>query len=109
MNPSQSLGRAVLVTPQLGVRASTAQRGTAAALIVATQNFDDARVLIVITIVNTLGIVLVIAAAEAMARDSTIGLLPAVADPPPARDRYDRFLAPSAVGSSSATTKGQRP
>ena len=109
MNPSQSLGRAVLVTPQLGVRASTAQRGSPTALIVATQTFDDARVPIVITIVNTLGIVLLIAAAKAMARDSTIVLLPAVADPPPARDHHDRFLAPSAVGSSSATSKGQRP
>ena len=64
---------------------------------------------IVITIVNALGIVLLIAAAKAMARDSTIGLLPAVADPPPGRDHYDRRLAPSAVGSLTATSKGQRP
>jgi hypothetical protein len=68
----------------------TAQRGTAAALIVATQNFDDARVLIIITIVNTLGIVLLIAAAKAMARDNSRAPLPVVADPPPGRDHYAR-------------------
>ena len=84
----------------------TAQRGTAAALIVATQNFDDARVLIIITILNALGIVLLIAAAKTMARDNALGLLPAVADPPPGRDHYDR---PLTVGSFSMSPKGDRP
>jgi BASS family bile acid:Na+ symporter len=69
---------------------ASAQRGTAAALIVATQNFDDARVLIVITILNTLGIVLLIGAAKAMARENSLAPLPAVADPPPGRDHYGR-------------------
>ena len=69
---------------------STAQRGTAAALIVATQNFDDPRVLVVITVLNTLGLALLIAAAKAMAPDNSVAPLPVVADPPPGRDHYSR-------------------
>jgi BASS family bile acid:Na+ symporter len=62
----------------------TAQRGTAAALIVAQANFEDPRVLVVITLVNTLGIVLLIAAAKVMSRDNGVSVLvpAAVADPP---------------------------
>lgn len=62
---------------------ATAQRGTAAALIVAQTNFDDPRVLVVITLVNTLGVVLLIAAAKVMSRENGFSaLVPASADPP---------------------------
>ncbi|MDO4239842.1 bile acid:sodium symporter [Micrococcus sp.] len=61
----------------------TAQRGTAAALIVATTAFDDPRVLVVIVILNTLGVVLLIAAARWMASDGGIQWLsPAGPDMP---------------------------
>ena len=61
----------------------TDQRGTSAALIVAQANFDGPRVLVVITLVNTLGIVLLIAAAKVMRRDNGYSvLIPAPADPP---------------------------
>jgi predicted Na+-dependent transporter len=64
----------------------TAQRGTAAALIVAQTNFDDPRVLVIITLVNTLGVVLLIAAAKVMNDENDFSVLTptAVADPPPA-------------------------
>ena len=88
----------------------TAQRNTPAALIVATQNFDDARALIVITILNTLGIVLLIAAAKAMARENSLAPLPAVADPPPGRDHYGRpITTASFTVSVPITKKGRRP
>ncbi|CCH88438.1 sodium symporter [Modestobacter italicus] len=63
---------------------ATAQRGTAAAMIVAQANFSDARVLVVITLVNTLGIVLLIAAAKVMSSDNGFSVLTptAAADPP---------------------------
>jgi BASS family bile acid:Na+ symporter len=61
----------------------TAQRGTAAAMIVAQTNFEDPRVLVVITLVNTLGLVLLIAAAKVMSSDNGFSVLtPAAADPP---------------------------
>lgn len=61
----------------------TAQRGTAAAMIVAQGNFEDPRVLVVITLVNTFGIVLLIVAAKAMGRDNSFDpLLPEAADTP---------------------------
>lgn len=61
----------------------TAQRGTAAALIVAQTNFDDPRVLVVITLVNTLGVVLLIAAAKVMSSKNRFSALePVVADTP---------------------------
>jgi bile acid:Na+ symporter, BASS family len=65
----------------------TAQRGTAAALIVAQTNFDDPRVLVVITLLTTLGIVLLIAAAKVMNDENDFSVLipAAVADPPPRR------------------------
>jgi hypothetical protein len=78
------------------------------ALACATQNFDAARVLIIITIVSTLGIVLLIAAAKAMARDNSLAPLPVVADPSPGRDHYARPVDTSDTASSSTTTKGQR-
>lgn len=62
---------------------STAQRGTAAALIVASDNFDDPRVLVVITLLNTFGVVMLIVAAKALSRDNSFQfLIPAAADPP---------------------------
>lgn len=61
----------------------TAQRGTAAALIVAQTNFDDPRILVVITLLNTFGVVLLIAAAKVMSRDNAFDfLLPQAADVP---------------------------
>lgn len=61
----------------------TAQRGTAAALIVAQTNFEDPRILVVITLLNTFGVVLLIAAAKVMSRDNAFDfLLPQAADVP---------------------------
>jgi hypothetical protein len=54
---------------------------------------------IIIVFLNTLGLVLLIAAAKAMSRDNTIGLLPAV-DPPPGRGHHDRPLRSPGAGSS---------
>ena len=69
---------------------ATAQRGTAAAMIVAQANFDDPRVLIVITLVNALGIVMLIVAAKIMSSDNTFSaLIPIAADPPHGRERQD--------------------
>ena len=48
----------------------TAQRNTAAGLIVATQNFDDPNVLVMLTLANTLGIVLLLFIAKALSRDN---------------------------------------
>ncbi|MGC0251929.1 bile acid:sodium symporter family protein [Pseudactinotalea sp. Z1748] len=62
---------------------ATAQRNTAAALIVAQQNFDDPRVLVVITLLNTLGVVMLIGAAKLMSRENSFAfLIPAAADVP---------------------------
>ena len=61
----------------------TAQRGTAAAMIVASQNFDDPRVLVVITILNILALVFLISAAKLMSRDNEfLPLEPVAADDP---------------------------
>ncbi len=48
----------------------TAQPNTAAGLIVATQNFDDPNVLVMLTLANTLGIVLLLAIAKALSPDN---------------------------------------
>lgn len=48
----------------------TAQRNTAAALIIATQNFEHPDVLVIVTIVNTLGILLLLMVARALSRDN---------------------------------------
>ncbi len=48
----------------------TAQRNTAAGLIIATQNFDDPNVLVMLTLANTLGIVLLLAVAAVLSRDN---------------------------------------
>jgi bile acid:Na+ symporter, BASS family len=62
---------------------STAQRGTAAAMIVATSNFTDPRVFVVINVVNTVGIVLLIAVAKGLNRKNRVAALePVVADHP---------------------------
>ena len=67
---------------------ASAQRGTAAALIVAQANFEDPRVLVVITLVNTLGVALLIAAAKVMSSDNGFAVLtPAAAADPPRRRR----------------------
>ncbi len=62
---------------------ATAQRNTAAALIVAQDNFDDPRVLVVITLLNTLTVVMLMVAAKLMSRDNTFDfLVPVAADVP---------------------------
>ena len=48
----------------------TAQRNTAAGLIIATQNFANPDVLVMLTLANTLGIVLLLAIARAISRDN---------------------------------------
>lgn len=51
---------------------STAQRGTAAAMIVASQNVTDPRVFLVVNLVNVLGIVALIAIAKSLSRDNRV-------------------------------------
>lgn len=48
----------------------TAQRNTAAGLIIATQNFEDPAVLVVITVANTLGLVLLLFLARGLRRNN---------------------------------------
>lgn len=50
----------------------TAQRNTAACMIVATQNFSDPNVLVIITLASTLGIVLLLLIAVAVSRDNKV-------------------------------------
>ena len=64
---------------------ATAQRNTAAAMIVATSNFADPRAVVVVTLVNTLGLVLLMGAAKAMSRDVELLLTPIGADIPERR------------------------
>lgn len=61
----------------------TAQRNTAASLIVAQGSFDDPRVLVVIVLLNTFGVIMLIAAAKLMSKDNRFDfLLPVAADVP---------------------------
>ncbi len=48
----------------------TAQRNTAAGLIIATQNFDDPNVLVMMTLASTLGMVMLLFIAKALSRDN---------------------------------------
>ena len=48
----------------------TAQRNTAAGFIIATQNFDDTDVLVMITVANTLGLILLLALARKLRHDN---------------------------------------
>ena len=64
---------------------ATAQRNTAAAMIVASSNFDDPRVVVVVTLVNTAGLVVLMGAAKLMARDAEFLLTPIGADIPEQR------------------------
>ena len=50
----------------------TAQRNTAAGVIIATQNFDDPNVLVMLTLANTLGIVMLLFIAKRLSRDNKI-------------------------------------
>lgn len=62
---------------------STAQRNTAAALVVAQSSFDDPRVLVIIILLNTFGVLMLIAAAKLMSRENRFDfLLPVAADVP---------------------------
>lgn len=61
----------------------TAQRNTAASLIVAQGSFEDPRVLVVIVLLNTFGVIMLIAAAKLMSKDNRFDfLLPVAADVP---------------------------
>lgn len=61
----------------------TAQRNTAAALIVAQGSFDDSRVLVIIILLNTFGVLMLIAAAKLMSKENRFDfLLPVAADVP---------------------------
>ena len=48
----------------------TAQRNTAAGLVIAAQNFDDPNVLVMLTLANTLGIVMLLFLARFLSRDN---------------------------------------
>ena len=52
----------------------TAQRNTAACLIIATQNFEAPNVLVIITLANTLGIVMLLVIAKAISRDNKVSV-----------------------------------
>jgi len=54
----------------------TAQRNTAAGLIIATQNFDDPNVLVMLTLANTLGIVMLLLIAKALSSDHKASTTP---------------------------------
>lgn len=61
---------------------ATAQRNTAAAMIVAGSNSGDPRAVVVVTLVNTLGLLVLMGAAKAMSRDAEFLLTPIGADIP---------------------------
>ncbi|WP_010540745.1 bile acid:sodium symporter family protein [Dietzia alimentaria] len=65
---------------------STAQRGMPAAVIVATSNFDDTRVFVLVNVLNVIGIIGLLVVAKILSRDNRIELTPTGADPP-RRDR----------------------
>jgi BASS family bile acid:Na+ symporter len=50
----------------------TAQRNTGAAMIIAVQNFTDPNVLVTITLINTLGIVMLLLIAKGLSRDQRV-------------------------------------
>lgn len=50
----------------------TAQRNTAAGVIIAVQNFSDPNVLVMLTLANTLGIVMLLFVAKALSRDNKV-------------------------------------
>ncbi|MCC6455974.1 MAG: bile acid:sodium symporter [Caldilineaceae bacterium] len=50
----------------------TAQRNTAACMIIATQNFNDPDVVLIITVASTLGIVMLLLIATAISRDNKV-------------------------------------
>jgi BASS family bile acid:Na+ symporter len=50
----------------------TAQRNTAAGIIIAVQNFSDRNVLVMLTLANTLGIVMLLFVAKALSRDNKV-------------------------------------
>lgn len=68
----------------------TAQRGTASAMIVASSAFDDPRILVIITILNTFAIVFLILAARWLSPNNRFSLLTPVAADPPERNPWDR-------------------
>ena len=51
----------------------TAQRNTAAGMIIATQNFSDPDVFVMLTLANVLGIVMLLAIARFISRDNPEG------------------------------------
>jgi BASS family bile acid:Na+ symporter len=69
----------------------TGQRNTAAAMIIASQNFDDPDVFVLVTIVNTLGIIMLLGFATVLSRDNR----PRMVDP--VTMRADHMDAPVAA------------
>lgn len=55
---------------------ATAQRNTAAGLIIASQNFTNPNVLVILTVANTLGIVLLLVIATVLSRDNPVSTAP---------------------------------
>jgi bile acid:Na+ symporter, BASS family len=60
---------------------ATAQRNTAAGILIATQSFDDPNVLVILTIANTLGIVMLLFIAKRLSRDNRLSA-PTLSYPP---------------------------
>lgn len=75
----------------------TAQRGTASALIVASNAFDDPRILVIITILNTVGVVVLILAAKWLSPDHRFSFLTPVAADTPERKKTAQTPASSPV------------
>lgn len=66
----------------------TAQRGVAPAMIVAKSNFEDPGVLMIITLVNLFGVIMLIAAAKMMNKTNKAAILiPPAADPAARRSK----------------------
>lgn len=75
----------------------TAQRGTASALIVASDAFDDPLILVIITILNTVGVVVLILAAKWLSPDHRFSFLTPVAADTPERKKAAPAPASSPV------------
>lgn len=74
----------------------TAQRNTAAAMIIATQNFTDPNIFVLVTIVNTLGIIMLMGFARVLSKDNEGSMFVS-----PESSRADRSTS-SANGSANA-------
>lgn len=89
----------------------TAQRGTASALIVATNSFDDPRILVVITMLNTFAVVFLIIAAKRLSRNNEFSPLddPMMADEPKTRAERNAERAQTSGNIAGSTPAGTVP